>query len=131
MDISDCKFCILGIVDTNYSCSFILSGVSSGYHIITIQALLDEIVYGEIIERFFVFTSMWFIYVLVHTFFALLPDPTIKFKESSYEIKEDNEMFMVTVQKFGLTTESVMVSIRTRASNPTSATRMYIIIYII
>ena len=57
-------FCILGIVDTNYSCSFILpegSGVSLGYHNITIQALRDEIVYGEIIERFFVFRSTCFI----------------------------------------------------------------------
>ena len=41
-------------------------------------------------------------------------------------MKEDDEMFNVTVQKFGLTTEIVAVSIRTRASNPTSATRTYV-----
>lgn len=64
MDISSDKFCILGIVNTNYGCSFILSessGVSVGYHNITIQALRDEIIYGEITERFFVFISTCFI----------------------------------------------------------------------
>ena len=51
-------------MNTNYSCSFILSessGVSLGYHNITIQALRDEIVYGEIAERFFVLRSTCFI----------------------------------------------------------------------
>ena len=49
---------------------------------------------------------------------------TIIFKETSYLVKEDDGMFTVTVQKFGETTESFPVFIRTRASNPTSATRM-------
>ena len=56
------KFCNLGIVGTNYSCSIRLSeSVGVGYHDITIQALRDEIVYGEITEIFFVFRSMCFI----------------------------------------------------------------------
>lgn len=42
-------------------------------------------------------------------------------------VKEDDGMFTVTVQKFGETTRSVIVSIRARASNPTSARRMYMI----
>ena len=56
-------------MDTNHSCSFILSdssGVSLDYHNITIQALLDEIVHGEITERFFIFRSMWFVYILMY-----------------------------------------------------------------
>ena len=60
--ISSDKFCNLGIVGTNYSCSIRFSeSVGVGYHDITIQALRDEIVYGEITERFFVFRSMCFI----------------------------------------------------------------------
>ena len=51
---------------------------------------------------------------------------TITFKESRYEVKEDDGIFNVTVQKFGETAEAFPVLIRTRASNPTSATRMYI-----
>ena len=55
-------FLYLEIVDTTYICSFLLpdsSGVSLGYHNITIQVLLDETVYGEITERFFVFIRMY------------------------------------------------------------------------
>ena len=52
---------------------------------------------------------------------------TITFKESNYAVKEDDGVFNVIVQKFGDTTESLTVFIRTRANNPTSATRMYIV----
>ena len=60
--VSGCNFCTLGIMDNNYSCSFLLpegSGVSLGYHSITIQTLLNEVVYGEITERFLVFRRMY------------------------------------------------------------------------
>ena len=105
------------------------SGVSLGYHNI---ALLDEIVYGEITKKFFVFRSTCrhgFLIVYQHMDIAyLIPsDSTITFKENTYMVKEDNERFIVTIQKFGVTTESVTVSIRTRAANPTSTTRMYIL----
>lgn len=52
-------------------------------------------------------------------------ETTITFKESRYVVKEDR-VFNVTVQKFGETAESFPLFIRTRASNPTSATRMYV-----
>lgn len=127
--LSACNFCILGIVNNNYSCSFLLegSGVSLGYHSITIQTLLGGIVYGEITERFFVFRRMYaLILFCTCEYFYLILETTVTFKESSYEVKEDNGVFNVTVQKFGETTESFPAFIRTRASNPTSATRMYI-----
>ena len=60
--VSGCNFCTLGIMGNNYSCSFLLpegSGVSLGYHSITIQTLLGEVVYGEITERFLVFRRMY------------------------------------------------------------------------
>lgn len=60
-------------MDTTYSCSFLLhnNSVSLGYHTITIQALLNEIVYGEITERIFVFRRMcifayWCICILLY-----------------------------------------------------------------
>ena len=60
------KFCNLGIVGANYSCSIRLSeSVGVGYHDITIQALRDEIVYGKITERFFVFRSTYVFYLIV------------------------------------------------------------------
>ena len=52
---------------------------------------------------------------------------TITFKESSYVVKEDDGVFSITIQKFGETTEPFPVFIRTRASNPSSATRMCMI----
>ena len=51
----------LGIADNDHCCSFSLpegSNISLGYHYITIQTLLDEVVYGETTERFFVFKRM-------------------------------------------------------------------------
>ena len=47
-------------MDTTYRCSFLLhdGNVPLGYHNVTIQALLNEIVYGEITEKIFVFRRM-------------------------------------------------------------------------
>ena len=61
---------ILGNMDATYSCNFLLhnNSVSLGYHNITIQALLNEIVYGEITERIFVFRRMCIFCILVYVF---------------------------------------------------------------
>ena len=115
-------------MDTTYSCSFLLNNnsVSSGYHTITIQALLNEIVYGEIMQRIFVFRRMCIFACFTKYSYMLHTETTITFKESSYVVKEDDRVFNVTVQKFGETAESFPVFIRRRASNPTSATRTYV-----
>lgn len=68
---------------------------------------------------------LYFTCVLVYIFYPISAT-TVAFKESSYVVKEDDGMFTVTVQKFGETTADVTVLIRTRASNPTSATRTYV-----
>ena len=59
---------------TNYSCSFLRNSdeVSLGHHDITIQALLNNTVYGEITERFFVFQSTHMFHLFDYVFVSIL-----------------------------------------------------------
>jgi len=54
--------------------------------------------------------------------FALLVI-TVRFKDDSYFVKEDDAAFNVIVQIFGEVSAPFDLRIRTRASNPTSAQR--------
>jgi len=58
----------------------------------------------------------------------MLLGSTVRFKDSSYMVKEDDETYTVTIQKIGVTTQSIMVSIQTRTTNPRSAIRKYIML---
>lgn len=66
----------------------------------------------------------------MYIFYLILATAVIlTFKENSYTVKEDDEVFNVTVQKFGVITDGMDldVQIRTKTVNPTDAIRMYII----